>query len=188
VVEQYADAGVIVWGKWSNGTLSAGGWYDGLTFGMNQGLSYVLGVAASPMPAAGSVTFNLLGATTPTFSDGVGGGLGTGKMTSGTATANFVAGSITANMAMSFTAASGTSNYTLALNTGSFTPGHPAFFGSGTMRYNGGPVNVCSGQGCTSQFAGFFAGPNASHAGLGYDVTSNTPTVFYINGVAVFKR
>lgn len=188
VAEQGADAGVIVWGKWSSGSLLAGGWYNNLTFGANQGLHYVLGVVPAVMPSSGSVTFNLLGATTPTFSDGIGGGLGTGRLSSGTASVNFATGSITATMGMSFSGTSGTSNYTLAMNSGFFSPGQPSFSGSGTLAFGSGAVNVCPSSGCSTNFLGFFAGPNASHAGLGYDTTATRPSTFYINGVAVFKR
>ncbi len=52
---------------------------------------------------------------------------------------------------------------------------------------NGDAVNVCS-MACTANFVGFFAGPNASHVGLGYDALSRTTNVFSINGVAVMKR
>jgi len=188
VVEQYADAGAIVWGKWGNGTLTAGGWYNNLTLGAGQGLNYVLGVVPAAMPTSGAVTFNLLGATAPTFSNGTGGGLGTGAMNSGTASVNFTTGSITASMGLSFAGTSGTSNYTLSMNSGSFTPGQPNFTGTGKLSLTGGPVNVCPAGGCSTNFLGFFAGPGASHAGLGYDATATVPSVFYINGVAVFKR
>lgn len=180
-------AGVIEWGKWIGGPILAGGFYNNLIFGANQGLNYVVGVAANPMPTSGTATFTLLGATAPTFSDGVGGGLGTGAMTSGSASVDFLSRLITANMSLVFTGASGTSNYALAMTSGSIRSGTAALSGSGTLNFSSGAVNVC-GPGCTTSFVGFFAGSNATHVGLGYDATATTPSTFFINGVAVLKR
>lgn len=180
-------AGVIEWGRWNGGPITAGGFYNNLTFGANQGFHYVVGMPASPMPTSGTATFSLLGATTPTFSDGVGGGLGTGTMTAGTATANFLTGSITANMNLAFNGTAGASNYALAMTSGSFSPGTAGLFGSGSLNFSSGAVNVCPSA-CPAGFAGFFAGANASHVGLGYDVTTTASNPFAINGVAVMRR
>jgi hypothetical protein len=183
VAEVHSVPGVIEWGRWSGGPLSAGGFYDGMVFGPGQGFHYVTGVPASPMPTSGTATFTLLGATTPTFSDGVGGGLGAGSVVSGTGTANFLNGTISATLNLAFTGGT----YRLDMPGGTFSPGSPGIpFNNGSMSFTGGAVNVCPSS-CSAAFVGFFAGPNASHLGLGYDVTAN-PGPFFLNGVAVMKR
>jgi hypothetical protein len=180
-------SGVIEWGRWNGGPITAGGFYNNLTFGANQGFHYVVGVPASPMPTSGTATFSLVGATTPTFSDGVGGGLGAGSVTSATATANFLSGTVTANMGLTFNGTSGTSNYALAMSSGSFSPGTAGVFGAGNLTFGSGAVNVCPSS-CFAEFAGFFAGANASHLGLGYDATTTASSPFAINGVVVLGR
>ena len=177
--------GVIEWGKWIGGPTSAGGFYNNLTFGANQGLNYIVGVPASPMPITGIGSFTLLGATIPTFSDGNGGGLGSGTMTAGTATVNFGTGSISANMTLAFT----NGNYSLLMTNGTFTPaGTAGLNGNGTLTFNGGSINICGGTPCSANFAGFAAGLNASHLGIVYDALSRTTNVFSINGAAVLNR
>ena len=179
--------GVIEWGRWNGGPMTAGGFFNNLTFGANQGFHYVVGVPASPMPTSGTATFSLIGATTPTFSDGVGGGLGAGSVTSATATANFLSGMITADMILAFSGTSGASNYALAMQSGFFSPGTAGVSGFGNLVFSSGAVNVCPSS-CFAEFAGFFAGANASHLGLGYDATTTASTPFAINGVVVLGR
>jgi hypothetical protein len=183
-IEVGSVAGVIEWGRWTGGPIQAGGFYEGLTFGPNQGFHYVVGVPASPMPLSGTGTFTLLGATTPTFSDGTGGGLGAGSMTGGSASVNFLTGSISASMQLAFNGGSGINNYSLTMASGAFSPGSTGISGSGTMAHTGGTLNVC-GTSCPAQFVGFFAGSNASHVGLGYNANASS---FSVNGVAVMKR
>lgn len=178
--------GVIEWGRWIGGPTAAGGFGNNLTFGTNQGWHYVVGMPATSMPTSGTATFSLLGATTPTLSDNVGGGLGTGQVTSATATANFLSGSLTANMGLTFNGSSGASNYSLA-STGSFSPGTPDVFGSGSLTFGSGAVNVCPSS-CSASVNGFFAGTGATHLGLVYDVVTTAASPFVINGAVVMRR
>ena len=185
VAEFGADAGVIAYGRWISGPLLAGGWWQGLNFTAdNSGFGYVTGVAATNIPASGAYTYNFLAATRPVFSDGIGGGLGSGSVTTGSVTANFVARTVNASLSLLF--AGGNSAYTLTMPSTSLSGSQ--FSGSGTMAFNSGAKNVCGSASCSAQFGGFLAGNGATHAGLAYDVSAaDGTTPFYIDGVAAFK-
>lgn len=187
VAELGADAGVLTWSRWNGGPVSAGGWYDGLNFtSENSGISFVLGIPTANVPSSGTYTYNLLGATQPTFSNDTGGGLGKGDMTSGTLTVDFVSRTVAASMQLQFVGGNSIYNLNMAstsLNTNRFE-------GSGAMQFSSGTIDVCStGGSCYASFKGFLAGEGASHAGLGYDITAyeSSGSPFYINGVAGFK-
>lgn len=179
--ERGADGGVIEWGRWTGGPTAAGGWFNNLTFGPNQGFHYLVGSPAVSLPGSGTFTFALIGATQPTFSDGIGGGLGAGSVTGGSATVNFLAHTLNANLNLSFTGG----NYVLNTST---TVSSAYVTGSAMLSKTSGAVDVCGGSTCSGFIGGFFAGPGATHLGLGYDITANAGGVFYINGVAVYKR
>lgn len=184
VAESHADAGVIEWGRWTGGPISAGGWFNNLSFSSGQGFHYLAGTPTATLPTTGTVSYNLLGATTPTFSTGSGGGLGTGAVTGGSATVNFV--NTTLNASLNFAFNNG--NYTLATGTVNF--GTSAYFttSSATFTKDSGSTGVCSSNSCSATVGGFFAGTNASHIGIGYDIAATGGGSFYINGVAVYKR
>lgn len=185
VVELGADAGTISYGRWVGGPILAGGWGQGLNFTAdNSGMGYVAGVTATNLPTSGSYSYSFLGATRPTFSDGIGAGLGQGSVTTGTFGVDFVARTVKASLSLLFTG--GNSSYGIVMPSAALAGSQ--FTGSGTMVFNSGAKNVCSSGGCSAQFAGFLAGSGATHAGLGYDVTAaDGTTPFYIDGVAAFK-
>ncbi|MBI2312532.1 MAG: FecR domain-containing protein [Betaproteobacteria bacterium] len=184
-VEGQSVDDVLFLGRWINGTVHAFGFSDtsDLTAGPGQGYHYVVGVPTSPMPASGVGTYSLAAATVPTFSDGLGGGLGTGSVTAGTLTADFGAGTLGASMDLSFSGSSGSSNYQMS-SSGTPISGS-GFTGFGETAFQGGAVNVCS-DGCITLYNGFFAGTDASHAGLAYEVF--TDGGFDINGAAAFRQ
>ena len=190
VYDAGADGGVITWGRWSNGTVDLTGIGSTTFAGKNEGYGYIAGLPTQlyQLPTNGIVTFNLLGATTPTFSDGVGAGLGTGTITSGTATVDFTNWSVTSNAVAQFTGSSGVNTYNIAMTNGSYCGEctDVSVYGTGTTSLTSGSLNVCgNGSRCSTQFSGFFAGAGATHLGLGYDVSAQG---FNINGVTVYKR
>lgn len=175
------DGGVIHWGRWGNGVTAAGGWANNLNFGPNQGWHFLVGIPTTlaQMPIAGTFTYNLIGGTSPTPSDGVGGGLGLGSLISGSATANFTSATINGNLVMGF---NGASIYQATYNGTMGTYGQTL---TGTTTFQSGTINVC-GTGCSTQYQGQFFGANATHLGVGYMI--NTNQNFNINGVAAYKR
>jgi hypothetical protein len=161
--------GVIGWGRWSSG-ISVGGPTGSLT-----NLHYVTGIPApvADLTALGglSATYSLIGFTLPTSADGTVGG-----SPSGTLKADF--GSVSASLTLDLNVPIGGTTYNM---TGSgFTAGAgPKFSISGT-------VTDASGTFATS---GFFAGANASHAGLTYKFDSGNSAIGnYVSGATAFQR
>lgn len=186
VVELGADAGVLTWSRWNSGPVAAGGWYNGLNFtSENSGISFVLGIPTANVPVSGTYTYNLLGATRPTFSNDTGGGLGVGDMKSGTLTVDFVSRTVAASMQLQFVG--GNSVYDLSMASTSLDTYR--FEGYGSMQKVSGSADVCNSSSCYASFKGFLAGEGATHAGLGYDISAyeSSGSPFYINGVAGFK-
>lgn len=175
------DGGIVHWGRWSNGVTSAGGWGNNLFFGPNQGWHFIVGIPTplAQLPVNATFTYNLIGGTSPTPSDGVGGGLGTGNLISGSATANFTNATINGNLVMGF---SGASIYR-ADYSGSLGYGMNI---TGTTNYQSGNINVCGIEGCMTKYQGQFYGSNATDLGVGFNITTNQS--FNINGVAAYKR
>jgi len=175
--------GTIEWGRWSQGIMSAGGWFNGLVFGPNQGWHYLVGVPTTyaQMPVTGTFAYNLIGGTSPTPSDGIGGGLGLGHLVSGSATINFAASTVNGNLVMGF---NGSSIYqaTYSGTIGSRV-GQTLY---GTTTFQSGSINVCGSGGCSTQYQGMLTGNNAAYLGVGYMITTNQN--FNINGVAAYKR
>lgn len=195
------DGGVVHWGRWANGTISAGGTANGLYFGPDQGLHFLVGIPTpisqlmqlqsltnGVIPATnGNIigTYNLIGGTSPTPSDGVGGGLGVGHLISGTVAANFTNSTVSGNLLMGF---NGNSIYqsTYSGPMGYLGTGGTGGSVTGVTTFQGGSINVCGTAGCATQLYGQFFGNYASHLGLAYMIFTNQP--FYINGVAVYRR
>lgn len=184
VVEGGSAGGVIAWGRWGEGTVLAGGSWNNQPIDPGQGFHYVTGIPTASMPVSGVASYNLIGATTPTFSDGAGAGLGTGTVTGGSLYADFGLGRIGTQMNLSFLGASGTSNYRMS----AFGPISGAgISGSGSTAYLSGPVDVCFSWGCPTTILGFFAGSNAAFAGLAYDIEADD-ALFEISGVSAFQQ
>jgi hypothetical protein len=70
----FGTDGILAWGRWT-GLVDGAYDFDGVlpfsvTYGPNEGLHYVVGMPTLVMPASGSATYSLLGATRPTYLDG----------------------------------------------------------------------------------------------------------------------
>jgi hypothetical protein len=125
----------------------------------NQGLHYVVGLPTASMPLTGTATYNLLGATRPTYTDGT---AAPGSF-SGNLFVDFQA------MLVGMTLAVGIDGNTYsiggaALISGNTFSGFGSAFGKDPLTISGGGC-FCS---CSVQVDGFFAGTNAERAGLGY--------------------
>jgi hypothetical protein len=158
--------GVIGWGRWTSG-------YANSYCGSLADLHYVTGIPTplSDLTALGGLeaTYNLIGFTLPTAADGTVGGA-----PSGTLTANFFSG--TASLALNLNVPIGGTTYNLN--------------GSGNSAGAGPAFSVSSPVTCTSvafNASGFFAGANASHAGLAYKFDSAT-AMGWVSGATAFKR
>lgn len=155
--------GIIAWGRWT-GNVTGLGNIDGLltineTYTGNQGLHYVVGLPTASMPLSGTANYILLGATKPTYIDGLS---SPGTLT-GSLSVDF--GRLTVGVALN-----------VAMSSDTYVIGGNALISSGTPFFNGasGAGLTLTGGGCFSGCAasvqGFFAGPSAERAGLGYDI------------------
>jgi hypothetical protein len=179
------DAGndiFLGWGRWTDSRfISAGVEVPGCC-SENKSAHYVFG-AATPndnIPNTGFVaTFNLLGATAPTISDG---SSAPGTLTSGTVAVSF--NGATANTRMGV-------NLAGTLNNLPFTVQSPGTTLTPTIPYD--PVtrsftmtnSIVDG----SSISGFLAGPTASHVGLTYATPRQVGgSTFQIQGAAAFIR
>ena len=165
--------GIIGWGRWSSGSLDQVGSPYSL-----QNVHYVVGMPTpdADLTALGGMTgtYSLLGFTYPTAWDGSTTMVGTQPI-SGSLTADFGAMTVGGNLSVPL----GSNTYTTSWAGWSInTPG--AYF-SGNPSWSGG--SCC---GCSSDIRGFFAGANASRAGLTYQVSGTD--YGYISGAATFKQ
>ncbi|MDH4189316.1 MAG: FecR family protein [Betaproteobacteria bacterium] len=187
VVDHGGVPGVVDWGQWVDGApfIALLDWWSESSFAYTarRGVHYVVGVPTNPMPSAGTGQFTLLGATSPSFSDGVGGGLGRGSVTSALGSVDFASNAVNATLDLSFFGSSGRNDYTMNINgSGSSS----LFAGYATMTHNNGALNVC-GSSCSGSSTGQFFGANASHMGLVYDIYASRGG-FYLDGAAVLRR
>jgi hypothetical protein len=182
---------LITWGRWTNGTTTGTAGVGPLALGPNQGFHYVVGAAtpAAGMPASGTATFTLMGATKPTFGDGaLAPGTFTGSMAVQWGGAAATKVGIDFNITMP-----GDASYRLMSAGGVATPGTSLIstsLASGSAF--SGPANVtvtgtgraCPGA-CSGNVNGFFAGPSAERAGAVYMIGLGGTG---IQGAAAFTR
>lgn len=162
-IVDYGNDGIIAWGRWT-GNVTGLADIDGLltvdeTYSASQGLHYVVGAPTASMPQIGAATYALIGATRPTYVDGI----GTPGTLTGSLTVDFGQLTVGTNLNVSMAGA----GYSIS---GTSQIAGPYFIG-----YTGGGLAVTgSGSACLSSCSayvqGFFAGTTAERAGLGYQV------------------
>ncbi len=178
---QGADLGgdaLITWGRWVNGTPGRERSYDpsivdpGDTIGAEQGRHYVLGQPSASLPATGTATYNLLGATSPTFADGAS---AAGTVTSATlavAWGGRDSSAVALDMALTMP---GDGSYRVTTQAGSeMITSAAKFLDFATpVSVTAGTGRACNGgSACQATINGFFAGDNGARAGLAYRITS----------------
>ncbi len=181
--------GVIGWGRWTagnyNNTSTA---FGNTTLLDTEGLHYVYGGVTSQLPKAdlkGNTvgTYSIVGSTMATA---VGGGLGLGQF-SGTLGANKDV------LSVNFTAGTMDLGFEVAF------PNGPIYGVSGTglkatpqFGFSGSPSLTTTGStgcasACSSTVNGFFAGPNAERAGIGYQI-DDPGAKTTVHGAAALKQ
>jgi hypothetical protein len=130
------------------------------------------------MPTTGSAIYTLLGATSPTYTDG--------RTAPGTFAGSlevlFGARAPTVTMAFGVTMPDG-NKY---LMNGPADSASGALFSSSSLTVTGAGGNACVGSGCYSYVEGFFSGANAARAGVAYHI--NDSYTADIVGAAAFKN
>lgn len=155
----FSADGVIGWGHWSTGTFGTASLVD------VKDLHYAIGKTTAASELAGlaglTATYNLIGYTLPTSTSGAIGGA-----PSGTLTASFNASLMSVSLNLSVPIGGNTYNISGTTFSASLGP---------TFSISAASASV----------AGFFAGTNASHAGISYKLDTGPDVV---SGAAAFKR
>jgi hypothetical protein len=168
--------GVIAWGRWTGQVnVTVDSTTTPVTLGPNDGLHYVIGMPATNMPTSGSFTYNLIGGSSPTFSNA---GAAPGTLNSATLVGDFANMTVGVNLS----ATAGGTTYTGAA---SGTIGGATFIATGSASSAGGTFG-CSGS-CGLNVNGFFTGNGATHAGMAYQINNITGGLS-LNGTAALKR
>ena len=169
--------GVIAWGRWTGlVNVTTGTVTTPVTIASNDGLHYVIGLPtpAASLPTSGTFTYNMIGGSSPTFSNG---SAPPGVLNSASLAGNFTTGAVNINLQ----ATAGGSTYTGAA---AGVMGGATFNAMGTAT-SSAPTNCTVG--CGLNVNGFFTGAGASHAGMVYQITNTTPGVS-LNGTAALRR
>ncbi len=179
---EFGTDGILAWGRWIGPVTQNCDCSNPQVYGSDQGLHYVVGLPTPVMPTSGTATYSLLGATSPTFADGLNPPGTAGFVSGGNLTVNFGAGSSTVAL-NGFHVAMGTSGYRL--------DGSTTMCGS-TSLFSMFPSVTPTGTGscgcnCFSQVSGFFAGTNAERVGMGYTI-SGVEGSRQILGAAALKK
>ena len=181
-VESGTD-GFLSWGRWQ-GVVLVNGLPTTLT--SNQGLHYVTGIPTpvASMPTGGTFTYNLVGATSPTFSGNVT-APGPGVLNSASLVGNFTTGAVNVNLSVTAAGATfaGSANGTISTGT-------PNFTAAGTTGVTGATTVGCSGS-CALNVNGFFAGTGATRAGMLYQISTlnlTTGGALPLTGAAALAR
>jgi len=178
VKEAGADAGVIAWARWTDGTPTLYGWGN-QSLTENQGFHLIVGALATSLPSQNAVTFNLLGATQPTETRA--GALGGWSVTSGSVVANFLSSTLTGNLGLNLSRPGEAGSFAMNFS-GSATTGFNSVYS--TVTRTAGTAALCV-SGCAGNGTLMFAGPNATHAGMIYEFNAGA---YYVQGAAAFKR
>ncbi|MCA1938590.1 MAG: FecR family protein [Dechloromonas sp.] len=162
-VGSFAIDGVLGWGRWNNGTVT-----DNTTEALTN-LHYVAGTPVSLAGLTGIANFNAFGGTNATHKDSGTGIVTVGDVATGTMTVNLTTSTIQ-NLALN-----------VAINGGNvaINESNIAVTGAGTFNY----LSI-------STVSGFFAGANASFAGLTYSTSGGAAglTGGNVTGSVVFSR
>ena len=172
--------GILAWGRWI-GSVNISGFEGSFTevYSPNQGFHYVVGVPTATIPTSGTATYSLLGATSPTYTDGR---TIPGSVTGGTLGVAW-GGSGAYDVSLSgFTVQMPDTQYRLDGSQTVFTP--VPYFGFGAAVTS--PTS-CASTGCNASVTGFFAGTNAERAGISYHIQDFDLTKDVL-GAAAFKK
>ena len=155
--------GVIAWGRWTAGSATLGG----SSFDLNSSgpFHWVVGAPAPNQPTTGTATYTMLGATVPSFDNGI---------TS--------ASLVDSTLAVDFGAGTGAFHAQFILNgtpISTQSTGVPFSFVGATLSQSGAGSLQVSGpfsSSSTVSIAGFLAGDGAARAGMAYHVQTFSPS------------
>lgn len=177
----FGTDGILAWGRWIGPATvdrCGGSCVESVNYSANQGLHYVVGMPTAVMPQSGLATYSLLGATRPTYTDG----LGAPGTLSGSLSVDFGQFTVGTNLNVAMPDGKGYAIGGSAPITGNlFTATN--FSG---LTVSGTAGGACSSV-CDALVSGFFAGANAERAGLGYHINDSLANKNVV-GAAAFKK
>jgi hypothetical protein len=190
--------GLIGWTRWAGGR-SAGRYFDitnGIDLPENAGWHVLSGTPATNLPTSGTVSYDLIGNTSPTVRNGT---VAPGTLDSAKAAVAF---GTTARVGVELAMTVGGEGYNISTNGGvsDLSQGLEltADQAGRVVRFNGNAFNgsligsggsLCAGTtaNCNASLTGFLAGDGASHLGLAYTM-GNTGFDNQIDGTAAFAQ
>ncbi|MBI3901352.1 MAG: FecR domain-containing protein [Nitrosomonadales bacterium] len=172
-----ATDGIIGWGRWDGSTVNPQG-YDYGPHPLYSGVfHYVAGIPTADMPVSGSATYNLIGYTAPSATDG-----SVGWSVNGTISADFSTYDIGVDMTVANTGA----YHAYVIRDTMLSARSGATFSGSPVPYSGLDNSDC-GNGCSASVNGFFAGSNAARAGLTYSINDSSSNLS-VQGAAAFTK
>jgi hypothetical protein len=222
VADMGSVPGILSWERWTNGTFT-NQFSATVTIPQDAGVSFVYGTPVSYLSHVGdpffapanfgpSVQYSLIGATTPTISDGSVSTsianrafVGSGGNTTSKLGVDFASMKVGFDMYVQIGAGFGQSIYNFATIGGAANPSSSgiSFDSNGLFSTGGRTLQVslinavspgdgvpsCTSAGlCKAGVTGFLSGPDATYAGLNYYFGNTTSAVPLISGAAVFGR
>ncbi len=173
---EFGTDGILAWGRWI-GSAAVPGARPGIeSYNADQGLHYVIGMPTPTLPASGTATYALLGATSPTYVDGH----TAPGVFSGSINVTFGARPVAA---MDFNIAMPDQTFALKATATSLSGSTFAVSAAATNS------SVCS-VACPANINGFFAGANAERIGLGYIINPGftASQAYSVLGAAAFEK
>jgi hypothetical protein len=169
----FGTDGVVAWGRWIGPVKVPGSILGTENYDANRGLHYVVGMPTPSMPQTGTATYTLLGATQPTYIDG-------------STLPGIFSGTLSVGFAKVTTV---NANFTVAMPDRTYGLTGSAITSSANFFINP-QVSGCINSSCGGIVQGFFAGPTAERAGVGYHIGDVDQTGINkdIVGAAAFKQ
>jgi hypothetical protein len=169
----FGTDGILAWGRWIGSVTVPENPFGSENYSANQGFHYVVGLPTPILPTSGFATYTLLGATSPTYLEG-----STAPGTfSGSLSVNF--GATAASIDANFIVAMPDRTYGMNVKGASTST---AFFSASASAMTG-CFSACSGF-----VQGFFAGPTAERAGVGYHISDNFGSINVVGAAAFTKQ
>jgi hypothetical protein len=165
--------GILAWGRWT-GQVTRGAVVQ--NYNANQGQHYVVGMPTVTLPASGTASYALAGATLPTYVNG-----------------SQAPGTFTGSLEVTFGATStvNTVGWQVAMPDRTFAIANTAI-PTQTSQFSAAGIATqgCLAAGCTTAISGFFAGSGAERIGAAYQINEGAaaPAGNNVIGAAAFGK
>jgi hypothetical protein len=185
-------AGIIAWERWTEGKVKDDN-NTIVTLSANQGLHLITGTPATNVPTGGTYTYDMIGGTKPTITDG---SVAPGALNPNSRVAVAFAPLITnSRVGVDLNVGIGGGSYNILTPGGVSNPNLSAIALTATGGFSGSAIPVTfTGTGtacpstCTASVDGFIAGNFATHLGIVYQFgTPSTPSKAVV-GAGAFGR